>query len=165
MNKADEIAQAVSRRDMAALRTLTPADANMRDQDGFTPLMHAVLAEDADPALVRLLIDRGAHVNAAESRQGYTALHFAARDQNTALVRTLLGAGAEPDPLDVFGDTPLWRSVMTSSGDLATIKLLIEHGADPNVRNRSGISPLSLARDTGQDDVVKLLQDRGRPSP
>jgi uncharacterized protein len=164
MSKADEIAQAVYRRDMAALRKLSTADANLRDQDGFTPLMHAVLAQDADPAIVTVLIDRGADVNAADSHQGYTALHFAARDQNAALVRTLLGAGAEPDPVDVFGDTPLWRSVMNSSGDLATTKLLVEHGADPNVRNRSGISPLSLARDTGQDDIVKLLEHRNRPS-
>jgi uncharacterized protein len=163
MSTADEITQAVYRRDMAALRELSPAEANTRDQDGFTPLMQAVLAQDADPAVVKVLIDRGADVNASESLQGYTALHFAARDQKAALVRTLLDAGAEPDPVDVFGDTPLWRSVMNSSGDLATTRLLIDGGADPSVRNRNGISPLSLARDTGQDDMVRLLEHRARP--
>lgn len=164
MSKADEIARAVYRKDTVALRGLNPADANIKDEDGFTPLMHAVLAEDADPAVVSVLIGRGADVNAAESHQGYTALHFAARDQNAVLVRALLDAGAEPDPVDVFGDTPLWRSVMTSAGDLTTTTLLLAAGADPNMRNRNGVSPLDLARDTGQDDIVRLLEHRHRPS-
>jgi ankyrin repeat protein len=157
-----EVRQAVDRRDMATLGGLTSQEANGTEPGEYTPLMNAVMAQDAAPAVVAVLIGRGADVNAAESGQRWTALHFAARDQNAALVRLLLEAGAEVDPQDAFGDTPLWRSVMSSAGRLAAMKLLVEHGADPGVPNLHGISPLDLARKTGQDDVVALLEGRDR---
>ncbi|MFE2124254.1 ankyrin repeat domain-containing protein [Rhodococcus aetherivorans] len=162
MHSIDEIVRAVYRKDVMVLDSVTPEEVNLRDEDGRTPLMHAMLAEDTDPAIVALLIDRGADVDVADSDQKWTALHFAARDQNEAQVRLLLKAGADVDPVDVFGNTPLWRSVMNSRSDLAAMKLLIEHGADPHLRNHHGISPLDLARQSGQDDVVALFVRRDR---
>jgi ankyrin repeat protein len=127
----------------------------MADADGRTPLMHAVLAGDS--GAVASLIDRGADVDAVDHDQRWTALHFAARDHNEAVARMLLDAGAEVDPEDVFGDTPLWRAVMSAGADLATIAVLLGHGADPRRKNRHGLSPLDLARESGQEDVVALL--------
>jgi ankyrin repeat protein len=127
----------------------------MVDADGRTSLMHAVMAGDS--GAVASLIDRGADVNAVDHDQRWTALHFAARDHNEELVRLLLEAGAEVDPEDVFGDTPLWRAVMTAGTDLAAMRVLLGHGADPGRKNRHGISPLDLARESGREDVVALL--------
>jgi uncharacterized protein len=131
----------------------------MSDADGRTSLMHAILA--GDTGAVASLIDRGADVNAVDHEQRWTALHFAARDHNRTVVRLLLDAGAEVDPEDVFGDTPLWRAVMTAGGDLTAMGFLLGHGADPRRRNRHGISPLDLARESGQEDVVALLLHPG----
>jgi ankyrin repeat protein len=127
----------------------------MADADGRTPLMLAVLA--GDPVAAASLVDAGADVDAADHEQKWTALHFAARDHHAALVRLLLDAGAEVDPVDVFGDTPLWRAVMTAGSDLSTLSVLLGHGADPRRKNRHGLSPLDLARESGQEDVVALL--------
>ncbi len=122
--------------------------------------MHAVLAEDADPAVAQLLVDRGARVDAAD-RGGWTALHFAARDQHESLVRLLLEAGAEVDPVDSVGNTPLWRSVMNSTeGCLPVMKVLLDHGADPDRSNQHGVSPRALARDSGQADVLAVFDGR-----
>jgi ankyrin repeat protein len=155
----DEIARAVYRKDTDVLKQLTRDEVNLTDEDGRTPLMHAVLAEDADPSIVRLLIDRGADVNAAD-RQGWTALHFGGRDQNPELVRILLDACAEVDPVDAYGDTPLWRAVSELGSDTRTVDLLLERGADPERKNNYGISPLDLARELGREDTLSRAGPR-----
>src|SRR5690606_6577708 len=61
---------------------------SLRSDTGYTPLMYAAMTERNDPALVEVLLARGANVN-AESSQGETALDFARRRGNTSLVATL----------------------------------------------------------------------------
>lgn len=158
MNRLDQILGAVYRKDMTALEGFTPEDVNTKDQDGRTSLMHAILAEDADPSIVQLLINHGADINTYDNGQKWTALHFAARDQNEAIVRSLLDAGATVDPVDVFGNTPLWRSVMNSTSSLAAIRELLKHGADPHRKNGHGSAPIDIARDTGRADIVALFE-------
>jgi len=160
MNHVDEILDAISKRDVMALKKLTPTDVNLRDQDGMTILMNAILEEDVDPSIIQLLIQRGADINASESSQRWTALHLAARDQKEKIVPILLDAGADVDPVEVFGNTPLWRSVMTSTSNLAVIKELVAHGADPYRRNNYGVAPIDIARDTGRADIVALLEGK-----
>ncbi|VVB88909.1 Putative ankyrin repeat protein [uncultured archaeon] len=157
MNKLDEILSAISRKDVMALKKLTPTDVNVRDQDGMTLLMNAIL-ENADPSIVRLLIERGADINASDSIQKWTALHFAARDQNKQIVSILLEAGANVDPTDVFGNTPLWRSVMNSTSNIDVIKDLAAHGADPYRKNNYGNAPIDIARETGRADIVAIFE-------
>jgi ankyrin repeat protein len=158
MSTLDDVLRAVYRKDRAALEQLSCEQVNMRDADGRTTLMHAILAEDADPSIVRLLIDRGADVNAADSDQRWSALHFGARDQKPEIVRQLLEVGAAVDPIDAFGNTPLWRAVMEAGSSLDTIKELLRHGADPHRKNSRGIAPINLARDMGRDDIVALFE-------
>jgi uncharacterized protein len=160
MTPLANILGAVYRKDRSVLDKLTPDELNQRDTDGRTPLMHAILAEDADISTVQLLIDRGADVNVHDAGEQWTALHFAARDQNAPVVLSLLKARATVDAVDVFGNTPLWRSVMNSTDDLGAIKALVEHGADPNRKNSRGISPADLARTTGRPDILGVFEGK-----
>jgi hypothetical protein len=86
-------------------------------------------AGNADTALLDLMLEHGADVNAqvtgaasysgriaraltgdpvnTKSNEGMTALHVAARSRNASLVRYLLGKGARPDIKDASGRTPL----------------------------------------------------------
>jgi ankyrin repeat protein len=157
MSKLKDILGAVYRKDFSALERLSPAEVNLRDQDGRTPLMHAVLADDADPAIVKLLIERGADVNLVDVDQKWSALHFAARDQKEAIVRALLEAGADVDKLNVFGNTPLWESVMFASPKLAVAKTLLEHGADPSKKNHDGLAPIDVA---ARPELVVLFEGK-----
>jgi uncharacterized protein len=157
MTPLADILGAVYRKDRTVLDQLTPDELNARDSDGRTPLMHAILAEDADVSIIRLLIDRRADVNVHDAGEKWTALHFAARDQNAPVVRLLLEAGAAVDAVDVFGNTPLWRSVMSSTADLAAMKELLADGADPRRKNSHDVSPMDLAQQTGRTDIVALL--------
>jgi ankyrin repeat protein len=72
----------------------------------------------------------------------------------------LLEAGAKVDPVDVFGNTPLWRSVMNSTSDLGAIKELLKHGADPSIKNNHGRAPIDIARDTRRDDIIALFKGK-----
>jgi ankyrin repeat protein len=160
MNRLDEILGAVYRKDRSTLEKVSRQELNMADSDGRTPLMHAILAEDADPSIVQLLIAHGADVNRPDNGQKWAALHFAARDQNEAIVRELLEAGAQVDALDAFGNTPLWRSVMNSTAHLGAIQELLKHHADPHKKNSRGVSPADLARETGRSDILSLFEGK-----
>jgi uncharacterized protein len=158
MTSPADILRGVYRKDRAMLERLTPGELAILDSEGRTPLIHAILAEDADVTIVQLLIDRGADVNVHDTGQKWTPLHFAARDQSAPIVLSLLGAGAAVDAVDVFGNTPLWRSVMTSTKDLGAISALLQHGADPGRKNGRGIAPIDLARETGRTDILALME-------
>ena len=158
----DKIAEAVYRKDYDVLETLLNGDnVDAVDEDGRTALMHAVLAEDAAPQMVAFLIKRGADVHAADGDQGWTAIHFAARDQRVDIVEVLLRHGADVDCVDSFGNTPLWRCVMNATPNIAIIKALLANGADANKKNVHGVSALDTARKMGKDELVALLELAG----
>ncbi|MBM3846302.1 MAG: hypothetical protein FJ405_08455 [Verrucomicrobia bacterium] len=89
---SEHVIQLDYRKDFDGLRQAVAHGANLNsvDEDGRTPLMHAVLASDADSAMVRFLVLNGANPNAADAGQKWTPLHFAARDQKLPVVQALL---------------------------------------------------------------------------
>src|SRR4051812_45901061 len=132
MSEFDRFVAAVYRQELRDIERLaTPSAINARDEDGRTPLMHAVLDDDANPEIVTLLVRKGADVNATDAEQKWTALHFAARDQKKEIVRALLSSGADVHAVDVFGNTPLWRAAMHARPDIEIVRLLLASGSDP----------------------------------
>jgi len=159
-SNVDKITTAIVRNNLSALRKLVNADnANLRDEDGFTLLMTAILDEDVGLPLAQFLIDQGAEVNAEDPEKKYTALHFAARDQRREMVEALLRAGAKPDAVEADGNTALTHCVMAGEEpDLEIVKLLLQHGADPKKKNREGESALDVARFAENDELLTLLK-------
>lgn len=155
----EQVIKLVYRKDFDALRQAVAHGANLNavDEDGRTPLMHAVLATDADSAMVRFLVANGANPNAADTGQEWTALHFATRDQKLPVVQALLDAGSVVDAEDSFGNTPLWRCVMAANPNSELVRLLIGKGADPRKKNRQGASPRDIAERTGKQELLALF--------
>ncbi|XP_041839354.1 cyclin-dependent kinase 4 inhibitor B [Melanotaenia boesemani] len=82
-------------------------------------------------------------------------LTTAAAQGNTAHVRELLQAGAEVNGVNRFGRTALQVMMM---GSAPVARVLLEHGADPNVADIStGTTPLHDAASLGFLDTVRLL--------
>lgn len=149
---------AVYRHDEATLKELLAKgnDPNVRDKEGRTPLMHAVIEKGVP--LVRILLEQGAvDVNAQDVR-GYSALHFAAQDYSEDIGLLLLQNGAVVDSQDQYGNTPLWRAVFSSQGRPGLIKLLMEYGADKFKKNNNGKSPIDLANTIANYNVADLLK-------
>src|SRR2546427_4281858 len=83
----------------------------------------------------------------------------AAEQRNSALIRTLLDAGADVNAAQADGMTALHWAVYNDDAD--TARLLMRSGANVNAANRYGVPPLSLACTNGNADLVKFLLDAG----
>jgi hypothetical protein len=114
--------------------------ANVRDVNGFTPLMAAVV-NDRVPA-ARALLERGAEIN-ARTRGGITSLMLGIINDRPDAVKLLLERGADVNAQSGAGWTALtfaaWR------GDDALVRVLLSHGARPNVIDKQGWTPLDYA--------------------
>ena len=92
------------------------ADPNTRTDTGWTPLHEIAALPSADPALaeiIRALLAAGAGLD-ARTDEGSSPLHLAARHSaSSAVVGTLLDAGADGKAQDHRGDTP-WDYVQTN---------------------------------------------------
>jgi uncharacterized protein len=158
------LVDAIYRKNHFELKKLLDAgvDINQVDKDGRTPLMHAVLSENADAKMIAFLVEKGADLDSADKAQQWTALHFAARDQKAEIVEILVQGGARIDPADIFGNTPLWRCVMNATPDIRIVEYLIRMGADPSKKNKSEVSALDLARMMGKKELTDLLLSRSK---
>jgi ankyrin repeat protein len=130
----------------------TGLDPNTKTRAGVTLLMMA--APDAEK--VRMLIARGANVQ-ARTASGTDALTIAAAYRGTEeSIRALLAAGAEAQtPTGIKArNSPLVFASMT--GDLANVRLLLAAEADP-AKAAGGNSPLTAALTFGYVDVARTL--------
>ena len=91
--------------------------------DGNTPLMQAVLSEEAEQ--VQSELSGSTDINTANN-YGWTALSHAARLNNVKIVGLLLDAGADVDLQDNRGWTPLMRAA--AKGNNETVQLLLKQG-------------------------------------
>jgi ankyrin repeat protein len=97
-------------------------------------------------------------VNAREA-DGTTALHWAARADDAAAVRTLLRAGARADVANRYGVTPL--ALAAANGNAAILDLLIAAGADPNAPSSQAEPVLMTATRSGSVAAVTCLLRHG----
>lgn len=118
------------------------ADINERIDSGM-PLLTVAALKNACSSL-RTLLKMGADVNAADS-EGMTALISAVLEHNVEAVKILLSApGIDLEAKDsISGSTALLFAALYDYADICT--LLVEAGADMNVTNVMGRTPLSSA--------------------
>jgi ankyrin repeat protein len=145
----------------AAMRALVKAGANPNalERDRYDIVTIAAVADDV-PTLDEALAQGGDPRNVT-SRYDGTALIAAAHLGHEGVVRTLVRAGAPLDHINNLGWTALIESIVLGNGGprhVATMKALIDGGANVNLADRSGTTPLALARGRGFDAMVALLE-------
>ena len=126
-----------------------------RDRAGRTALHNATINKHTE--LVRLLISSGANANVRD-KAGWTPLHFAAQEYALDIAQLLLEAGGHVDSQDDHGNTPLGRATFESKGRGDMIRFLLSRGADRNLVNKHGVSPVALARNIGNYDVKHFFE-------
>jgi len=83
-------------------------------------------------------------VNACDGSKRCTPLHMAARRGYEEIAAALLDCGAQLDPRDILGETPLRRAVNCNKSGIAA--LLASRGANLNSVGSKGLTPKSAAR-------------------
>jgi ankyrin repeat protein len=123
--------------------------------DGFHAL--GLAAFFRQPDVVRLLLDRGAEVNAVarNAQIRTTALQAAAASGDNESARLLLDAGADMHIAQPGGGTVLHSAAMNGNTEL--VELLLGRGADAAVRRNDGRTPVDLAREQGHEEIAALL--------
>jgi ankyrin repeat protein len=158
------------------------ADLKAQDRGGATALGLAVRSADID--VVRFLVERGldpktlapAARRAGLARYDLPTAEFLASQGVAGLPDVLITAAAWQPPhmidrwleagADVnagnpnqYGRTGLLTAVTSEAAGPETVKMLLEHGADPNVRTSEGESPLDWAIYKGDKVKVQILEE------
>lgn len=137
------------------------ADANARDEIGWTPLHLAALRVGENGlALAKLLISNGTNPRPRKT-DGITPLHFAAEVGNDVLASFLIDKGADPNEKDEWdGSTPL--HIAAANGRDAVVMVLLRRGARANAANNNWMTPLQMAEKYGRSKTADLLFRYGK---
>ena len=147
-----------------AMRALAKAGANPNalENDRYDIVTIAAVADDVPTLEVALAI--GCSAANVTSRYDGTALIAAAHLGHDGVVRSLIVAGAPLDHVNNLGWTALIESIVLGNGGprhIATMKALIDGGANVNLADRSGATPLTLARSRNFGSMGVLLERAG----
>jgi ankyrin repeat protein len=147
-----------------AARTLMRlgADANALEAQQYDIVTIAAVADDV-PMLKTALAGGCKATNITSPYHG-TALIAAAHLGHDEVVRTLIAAKASLDHVNNLGWTAVIESIVLGDGGkrhIATLKALVDAKADINLADRSGATPLSLAKRRGYTEMVTLLTAAG----
>jgi ankyrin repeat protein len=99
---------------------------------GETPLMTCARTGSADA--VRMLLVRGANVNAKEPIQNQTALMWAAAEKHPKVLQTLIEASADLQAHTKMGFTALHFAAR--AGDMESTRTLLGAGVDVNIKSQ-----------------------------
>ncbi|XP_054251539.1 POU domain class 2-associating factor 1, partial [Indicator indicator] len=152
-----------------------PLDLETKDFEGHTPLHCAVLAHNALlqeqggqvlkeeqqkdlqhrreelESCIQLLVQAGASIHSRDVKSNKTVLHYTVQDGNISLLRYFLELNAFKSKDFVnskaHGNTPLHMAAALpcDKNQKEIIQLLLEHGADPSVRNLDNDQPIHMA--------------------
>ena len=144
---------------------LETGKANVKETtpDDFTPLLLA--AHFGHTEVCELLLDHGSDLEESEPVNQMTALHLAAINGHESLIQLLLSPKYKPN-LNIrtrIESTPLLLA--SSKGHLASVKKLLQAGADPFLPDEDGFLPIHSAADENHDEVVSILIKQGGCCP
>ena len=155
---------AFHRREREIARALAKGGVDPRatDNRGYDILGIAVVRDD--PEMVALALELGADPKAVTGSYGGTVLNAAAQLGHDGVVAALIKAGAPLDTVNKAGWTALIEAIVLGEGTprhLAAVQALLAAGANPNLADRNGNSPLTLAKKRGYTAIADAIAKVG----
>jgi len=146
----------------AQLLINTGADVNIMDDMQDNPFLYA--GAEGYIEILKLTISAGANPHLL-NRYGGTALIPASEHGYVEVVKLLLNeTKTDVNLINNLGWTALLEAIILNNGGVnqqKVIKLLLSHGADVNIKDFNGISPLEHSRRKGFKRVEKILLKAG----
>lgn len=151
-------------RQHAAIEALARAGADLHllENDRYDAVTIASVADDE--ATLRLLLSLGASAKLVTSRYDGTALIAAAHLGHDGVVRQLVAAGAPVDHVNNLHWTAAIEAVVLGDGGprhQRSLQALIAARANLQLADRTGRTPLQLARARGYSEMVRMLEQAG----
>jgi len=137
-------------------------DPNALENDRYDIV--TIAAVENDIPTLKLSLELGGSTKNITSRYDGTALIAAAHLGHFEVVQILINAGAPLDHINNLGWTALIESIVLGDGGkrhLETLKALVDAGANVNIADQSGQTPLSLARSREYAKMVSILEAAG----
>jgi ankyrin repeat protein len=149
-------------RDAITALVAAGADINAKENDRYDAVTIAAVADDV--GTLRMLLQLKANAKQVTSRYDGTALIAAAHLGHDLVVKMLIDAGAPLDHVNNLGWTALIESIVLGNGGphhVETLRALVQAGANVNLADRNGQTPLQLARSRGYKNMVQILEKAG----
>ena len=141
------------------------ADINLLDKDRYDGVTIAAVANDEET--LRVLLAQGASAKLVTSRYDGTALIAAAHLGHEGVVKQLIAAGAPLNHVNNLHWTAAIEAVVLGDGGARhqeTLRALIAAGANLQLADRQGNTPLQLAKSRGYKEMVQMLERGGKAS-
>lgn len=138
------------------------ADANALEAQQYDIVTIASVANDVP--MLELAFDNGGSAKNITSPYKGTALIAAAHLGHDEVVRMLIAAQAPLDHVNNLNWTALIESIVLGDGGtrhIACLTALVKAGANVNIADRNGRTPLALAKGRGFTEMAKILSDAG----
>lgn len=115
----------------------------------------------SNPEIARLALQAGADPTQVTSVYEGSALIYATHQAELEIMQLLIAAGAPLDRVNNLGWTALLEAVILGDGGedyVSAVRLLLAAGADRNIADKKGKTPLDHARDKGYQTLITVLQ-------
>lgn len=162
---ADERAliEATGRNDIETARRLIAAGTNVNAQDENRDSAFLLAGARGRLEILKLTLQAGADLKST-NRYGGTALIPACHHGHVETVRELLKTAIDVNHVNRLGWTALLEVVILGDGSARYVeitRLLLARGADVNLPDNQGVTPLGHARQRGQREVAPILEAAG----
>ncbi len=134
---------------IAVLLAWPKTNVEVRNRQDESPLMIASIKGMTE--IVSQLLDKDADVN----KPGWTPLHYAATAGHLQIMNLLLERHAYIDAASPNGSTPLMMAAMY--GTPSAVKLLLEAGADPLLKNDLGLTAIDFAQRANRQESADII--------
>ncbi len=138
------------------------ADLNALDVERYDLITIAAVADHVE--MVTLAIASGGDPRLVTSPYDGTALIAAAHLGHVEVVQAMIDGGAPLDHVNNLNWTALIESIVLGDGGprhVACLRALVKAGANVNLPDGNGVTPLGLARQAGYIEMVRLLEAAG----
>lgn len=144
-------------------RVLIQAGADVNVQDNTKQSAYLITTSDGYLDLLKLTLQNGADMHRLDSYNG-TGLIRAADRGHVEIIQELLKTNIKINHVNRLGWTALLEAIILGDGGARhtqVVRLLVQAGADVNLADGNGVTPLAHARQRGYKEIIAILESAG----